>query len=180
MVKQLCILSLAFFISCGPSEKKPDSLALNAKEPREVIESDSLRIPVYDFEGMESMLHQDDGVIYVVNFWATWCAPCVKEMPYFEQLSSEYDPGVLQVILVNLDMPRMWESKLVPFVRERKLKSHVIVLDDPDQNTWIPKVDEQWSGGIPATLIYREGERSFYERPFTYEQLKKELANFKS
>jgi thiol-disulfide isomerase/thioredoxin len=180
MFQKITILVLYFLVSCAPAVKESKSIALNGPEPREVIEADSLRIPVYDFEGMQSLLHQDDGVTYVVNFWATWCAPCVKEMPYFEQVASEYEPGELQVILVNLDMPRMWESHLVPFVKERKLKSHVLVLDDPDQNTWIPKVDEGWSGAIPATLIYREGVRRFYEQPFTYEQLKKELSNFKS
>ena len=146
----------------------------------EIIEATELSIPVYDFEGLEPLLHLDDGATYIVNFWATWCAPCVKEMPYFEQISSEYGTDEVQVILVSLDMPKMWESHLVPFIEERNLKSQVVVLDDPKQNTWIPLVDESWSGAIPATLIYNKDKRRFYEEPFTYEKLKQVLSNFKS
>jgi hypothetical protein len=77
-------------------------------------------------------------------------------------------------------MPKMWESHLVPFIEERNLKSQVVVLDDPKQNIWIPLVDEGWSGAIPATLIYNKDKRRFYEEPFTYEELKQALSNFKS
>ena len=154
------------------------TFALNMPEPREMVEGEELRIPVYDFDGLMPLLTRDDDTIYLVNFWATWCAPCVKEMPYFEQVASEYEPEKVQVILVNLDMPAMWESKLLPFVKERNLKSQVVILDDPRQNNWIPRVDENWSGAIPATLIYRGDQRVFYEKPFTYDALREALSDF--
>jgi len=74
----------------------------------------------------------------------------------------------------------MWDSHLVPFVEERNLRSQVVVLDDPKQNDWIPKVNEGWSGAIPATLIYNKDKREFYEEAFTYDKLKQVLSNFKS
>ena len=84
----------------------------------------------------------------------------------------------VEVILVNLDMPRMWDSHMLPFVNEHRLKSQVVVLDDPKQNDWIPKVSGEWGGAIPATLMYKEGKRIFYETPFTYESLKETIENF--
>jgi len=180
MFQRILVLSLLVIGSCRETGKEEKSLVLNTLEPRETVKAAELRIPVYDFEGLEPLLHLDDGVTYIVNFWATWCAPCVKEMPYFEQISSEYGTDEVQVILVSLDMPKMWESHLVPFIEERNLKSQVVVLDDPKQNTWIPLVDENWSGAIPATLIYNKDKRRFYEEPFTYEELKQALYNFKS
>lgn len=175
MIQRLILFGLYLFISCRGADKVDTPLAMGLPDPRETIAADGVLIPVYSFEGLQPMLHRDDGKTYVVNFWATWCAPCVKELPYFEQISSELGGAGVEVILVSLDMPKMWESHLVPFVRDHKIRSQVVVLDDPKQNDWIPKVAESWSGAIPATLIYTRGRRSFYETPFTYDSLKEEL-----
>lgn len=180
MIRTIILLSLLVLSGCRDSAKEGKNIAFNIPEPRETIEAKDFGIPVYDFQGLEPLLRQEDGITYIVNFWATWCAPCVKEMPYFEQITSEYASDEVQVILVNLDMPRMWDSHLVPFVEERNLRSQVVVLDDPKQNEWIPKVNEGWSGAIPATLIYNKDRREFYEEAFTYDRLKQVLSDFKS
>ena len=70
------------------------------------------------------------------------------------------------------------KKKLKPFIVEKKLRSKVIALDDVDMNTWIPKVDETWSGAIPATIIYRNDTRKFFEGSFTYEALEAEVKQF--
>ena len=87
------------------------------------------------------------------------------------------DEGV-EVVLVSLDMPSMWKSKLEPFVEKKDIQSKVIILDDPKMNDWIPQIDEEWGGGIPATLIYKGDKRAFFERSFTYEELKTALDKF--
>ncbi len=99
-------------------------------------------------------------------------------MPHFERINSEYGEKNVEVVLVSLDMPNMWKSRLEPYVVKNKIQSQVVILDDPKQNDWIPKVSEKWGGGIPATLIYNEDKRTFYERGFTYEELNNELKTF--
>lgn len=136
---------------------------------------DSLEI--YDFEGIEKFLTTTDDKVYVVNFWATWCAPCIKELPYFEQLNKNYE-NELDVILISLDFPKNYDSKLKPFIQKHQLQSKVMAFNDPDANTWIPKVDESWSGAIPATLIFNKNKRQFYEQTFTYDQLETEVKQF--
>jgi thiol-disulfide isomerase/thioredoxin len=133
-------------------------------------------LQVVDYDGLEPYLNQDDNTLHVVNFWATWCAPCVKELPYFEALVSSYDN--IDVLLVSLDFPNKYETKLIPFIEKYELKSKVIALDDTDQNRWIPAINESWSGAIPATLIYQGQKRKFYERSFTQEELKTEIEQF--
>lgn len=135
-------------------------------------------IPVYDFDGFKHMLHFDDNKTYIINFWATWCRPCVKELPYFEQIGKEYKDKNVEVILVSLDFPNNLESRVIPFIERHNLKSQVVLLDDPNQNRWIPLVAEEWSGAIPATMIYNKDKRKFYEQAFTYEQLLTELNLF--
>lgn len=120
-------------------------------------------IPVLDFDQFEHMLYRDTDSVYVVNFWATWCAPCVREIPYFEALHERYASQGVRVVLVSLDFPNHLHSRLIPFIQERDMQSQVLLLDDANANRWIPMVDERWNGAIPATLIYRRDFRTFRE-----------------
>jgi thiol-disulfide isomerase/thioredoxin len=123
---------------------------------------------VYDnFEALEPVLNRQTDTIYVINFWATWCAPCVAELPLFEQLSQQIQGKKIKVLLVSIDFKRDLETKLKPFLAKRTLQTPVISLTDSRQQLWIDKVDPNWSGAIPATLIYRNQERRFVEGEFT-------------
>ena len=137
-----------------------------------VNSADSLSVPVLDYTRLKPYLTKQNDTTYVVNFWATWCAPCVKELPYFEDLNRDMKNEKVKVILVSLDFKKQIESKLIPFIRDHDLKSEVIVLYDNDSNFWINDISSEWSGAIPATLVYRNKERTFYERVFhTREEL---------
>ena len=135
------------------------------------------KLEVYDFDGIKHYLKQNDDKVYVVNFWATWCAPCVKELPYFDQIQQDFKENV-EVVLISLDFPSQYESKLIPFLEKKQLTSKVIVLDDPDMNSWIPKIDSEWDGAIPVTLIYNKDQRQFYPQSFTYDALSSEVRKF--
>lgn len=178
MQRIIFLLIVMLMGACGSKEKKDSQTLLAELVPKETVVVDGIHLPVYDFDGLERLFHKEDNKTYVINFWATWCKPCVAELPYFERIYAEQKGSGVEVILVNIDMPKMWESHLVPFVKRKKLKSKVIILDDPKQNTWIPKVDVNWSGGIPATLIYNNNKREFYEQSFTYEELSDSLSEF--
>jgi len=129
-----------------------------------------------DFDSFEHLLHKDNDSIYVINFWATWCKPCVEELPYFEKLGDTRD---LNVILVSLDLIKQLDTKLIPFIEEKEILSRVVLLNDTKYNKWIDKVSPEWSGAIPATIIYKGGERLFLETEFeSYEDLKSEIDKF--
>lgn len=129
------------------------------------------KVAVFDnYSKLESTVLNDKNTIYVVNFWATWCAPCVKELPHFERLNTENKK--VKVVLVSLDFKDQFEAKLLPFIKRKNIKSEVVLLTDKDYNTWLPKVDKDWSGSIPATLIIKNGKGIFAERIFdSYEDL---------
>ena len=142
-----------------------------------VINDQKIAIRSCNFDGFEALLHKQDDTLRIINFWATWCKPCVKELPAFERVAKEFSSEKVKVIFVSLDFPEQMEHRLVPFVKERKLEN-VILLDDPKSNTWIPKVDESWSGAIPATLIYKKDQRDFYESGFDYSSLKNAISDY--
>ena len=148
------------------------------KQKSEEKDVDSKPIPIVNFDGVKPLLNRSNDSLYVINFWATWCAPCVKEIPYFERLAEEFADRKLKVILINLDFSNHYESRLLPFVEKNGVKSKIVMLDDPDSNRWINQVDPSWSGAIPATLIYNKSERKFFEKEFTYEELKEAVNSF--
>lgn len=108
---------------------------------------------------------------YVVNFWATWCAPCIKELPHFEKLAAEHKSEKLAVLLVSLDFKSKLASNVVPFVKKKNLKNEVFLLNESDPQQFIDRIDPSWSGSIPATLFIKNDKRKFVESEFTYEQL---------
>ena len=132
-------------------------------------------IEVVDFDGLYSKIDLSIDKTYVINFWATWCAPCVKELPYFEEVNKQSQDKNTEVILVSLDFPSQIETKLKPYLKKNKIKSKVILLDDSKMNTWVKKVSEQWDGGIPATLIVNSSNYNFYPKPFKKEELFNEI-----
>ncbi len=169
MSRSIWYIVLAVLFTCCKGEQK---VALDATD---VFKSKGVEIPMYDFSSLEPLLEINDGKTRVINFWATWCKPCVAELPYFELIDSRYPDDEVEVILVSLDLPQHVETKLIPFVKKQKIRSKVILLDDPDANNWIPKVSKNWSGAIPATIIYKGSTSKFYERSFTYNELEAEL-----
>lgn len=158
----LCICAVIFFTSCGNTKRKECH--------KELVHHSDYPIEIYDFENFEkAFLEEKDDTLRVINFWATWCKPCVQELPFFEEINAEY-PKV-QVTLVSLDFPKHIESKLIPFLKKNNLKSRVVLLDDDNANKWINEVDEHWSGAIPATIFYKGNKRIFHEKSFTKDEL---------
>lgn len=154
-------------------------LAAQATEkPLSVYQKDGVSVKAYDFKAFEHYLHKENDTVYVVNFWATWCMPCVAELPNFERLNAEYKGKKVKVLLVSLDMKKQVQKSLLPFIKRKNIKSEVVFLNDPNADAWITKVDSSWSGAIPATVIYSKDKRKFYEQSFTFESLEKELKQF--
>ena len=113
--------------------------------------------------------------VQVINFWATWCIPCVEELPAFVSIDDE--SGV-EVILISLDDVENVDELVNPFLIQNNITSTVKLLDDPYAAEWIPMVDQHWDGAIPATLIQKGSKKMFYNTSFTIKELEQEVNNF--
>jgi thiol-disulfide isomerase/thioredoxin len=129
---------------------------------------------VVKLDELQRIINEPDSKVKVINFWATWCAPCVKELPLFERLSQQRKD--VAVILVSMDMdldPN--PAKVDKFVSRRKLTTPVLILDETNSNIYIDQISKEWSGALPATMVMnsKTGKRVFVERELHEGELEK-------
>lgn len=132
-------------------------------------------IPYIKAEQLTRWKNAENDTVYVLNFWATWCAPCVAELPEFEKINRKFAGRKVKVILVNTDFRRDVDKKVKPFVQRKKLKSQVVFINETNANDWINLVSTDWTGSIPATLVVnkKRGYERFFEKQLGYKELEK-------
>lgn len=126
---------------------------------------------------LKALMNASSDKIQVINFWATWCAPCVKELPLFEKLGQERKDVKITLVSMDLDLDPN-PDKVYRFVTRKNIRSEVLILDEKDPNSYIDQIDKRWSGAIPATIIInpRTGQRKFVERELHEGELEKLIA----
>lgn len=134
---------------------------------------------IIKFDALQKILDTKAEQIQVINFWATWCAPCVKELPLLEKLNTQNNLNA-KITLISLDFADKID-KVNEFITRKNIQSDVLLLDEVDYNSWIDKVDKTWSGAIPATLIFNPmtGQRKFLEKELKDGELEKLVAELK-
>ena len=137
----------------------------------------SQNIPVIKVGELEKRIYNSSDTTYIVNFWATWCAPCVKELPDFDSISKSYKDQKVKVLLVTMDFKEDMETKVKPFVNKKKIYSEIQLLDESNADYFIPKIANEWTGALPATVIInnKKNVKHFFEKKLNYEFLRTEI-----
>jgi len=125
---------------------------------------------------LQSYIQQEKGVL-VINFWATFCKPCIAEIPDFIKIAEKYKSQQVKLLLVSLDQPANYPKKLASFVKKQKFFTPIVWFDESDANYFCPLVDTSWSGSIPSTLMINSvnGYRRFFEMSLDPVIFEKEL-----
>lgn len=140
------------------------------------LSAKSQAVETIKFDQLQEKMLYAEAPLTVFNFWATWCGPCVKEMPHFDAL--ERENGDIKVYFISLDFKQDFD-KVEKFLTKRNLKSEVLYLDEKDPDSYMRKVSNDWSGAIPATLFVTDlGKTFFHEKAFTKEELQKTVEKY--
>ena len=139
--------------------------------------SQAQKAEVIKLDQLQALINAKTDNIKVINFWATWCGPCVKEMPLFEKLGQERKDVQVTFVSMDLDLDPNPE-KVHKFVARKKIQSKVVILDAKDPNSYIDQIDKNWSGALPATIIIngKTGQRKFVEKELHEGELEKLIA----
>jgi thiol-disulfide isomerase/thioredoxin len=113
----------------------------------------------------------------IVNFWATYCVPCIEEIPYFQDMAKKYKSKGVSLLLVSLDLKAAYPAKIDAMAKKLKLTAPIVWLNETNADYFCPKVDSSWSGGLPASLFVNNtaGYRKFYEDEVSKQTLENEI-----
>lgn len=129
---------------------------------------------VYKVNNLLNRINNND-TTYIINFWATWCKPCVQELPAFDSLLNITKNSTIKIILVSLDFAEDIKTKVNPFLQKNNIKCQVVLLDEVNGNDYINQISKKWTGAIPATLIKNKRNANFVESKINFEELQKNI-----
>ncbi|MCS7153843.1 MAG: TlpA family protein disulfide reductase [Bacteroidia bacterium] len=126
-------------------------------------------LPTRTWAEIERQLQSHPETLYVLNFWSTWCRPCIAELPH---LQAAYERLAKQIPvsfwLISLDFPPDGAKKAARLLHQKGISLPAFWLSEKDPNTWIPRLHSDWDGAIPYTQAGLGGP--FHDRPFSNSQ----------
>lgn len=132
-------------------------------------------LPVLSYAKFEDKIKHHPHQLLVVNFWATWCKPCVAELPHLQRMDSTYKSKGVHLLLASMDFPNQFDTRVKPFMQKRIRHGEVVAVPEManNLNAYINRLSKEWSGSIPATLLVDKAGNivAFHEGEFTYETL---------
>ena len=125
---------------------------------------------------IEEIIQKSDHPV-IISFWATWCLPCIHEIPYLQETVKKYQHKNVELVLVSLDFKESYPAVIESFVKKNQYEARFYWLNETNADHFCPKIDPKWDGSIPATLFVnnRTNYRKFYDRQLTPLQVEAEL-----
>lgn len=169
MKQAIGLLIAALGMSACGQNKAQDNKEQDVNQPVKteapLKENYEPEVTVVKHEDLLQVLSQQNDTLNVVNFWATWCVPCVKELPHFVATLQAMKDKPVKLILVSLDTRSSLDSAVIPFLKKKNFVARHYLLDDNGRmNEWIPKIDPGWDGAIPATALYKNGQKLRFDQ----------------
>jgi len=127
--------------------------------PAPVAESPVALLKPTDFHKLKAA---SQGKVLLINFWATWCAPCVAEFPEFVMIDKTYRAKGVRMVSISTDDKSDLEGAVIPFLKKQKAEFESFLSDSDDPQELIDVVDKNWSGALPATFVFdKQGKLVF-------------------
>jgi thiol-disulfide isomerase/thioredoxin len=133
-------------------------------------------IPKWKITALEDYISKSKTPV-IISFWATYCIPCVKEIPYFQELVKKYKGKGVKLLLVSLDFKESYPDKIRKFSKKMNITAPIVWLDETNADYFCPRIDSKWSGVMPATLFLnnKTGYRIFFEEEISKVKFEEEI-----
>jgi thiol-disulfide isomerase/thioredoxin len=137
------------------------------------LKSDAQKMEKWKITDVANLIEKSDSIL-VINFWATFCVPCIEEIPDLIKYTNLRKKDKVKLYLVSLDLPEYYPNKIKKFVAKKKFITNIAWLNETNADYFCPIVSEKWSGAIPATLIVnkKKGYKQFYEKKLSASEIK--------
>lgn len=104
------------------------------------------------------------GKVLVLNFWATWCGPCVAEFPELVALDAKYRDKGVKFVGITADDPEDVQPKVIPFIKKHQVKFDIVQQNIEDSEQLMNQITKDWNGVIPVTVVYDKQGNLAYSR----------------
>jgi thiol-disulfide isomerase/thioredoxin len=104
------------------------------------------------------------GKVLVLNFWATWCGPCVAEFPEFVALDAKYRDKGVKFVGISADDADDVQPKVIPFIKKHQVKFDILQQNAEDSEAMLNQITKDWDGVIPVTVVYDKQGNQTYSR----------------
>ncbi len=159
------------------------SPALNVTGGRIIENAADISIPpinVLDEARLKQFILQRNGKLLVLNLWATWCMPCREEFPDLVKLADYYKGEAVEIVGLSLDYPDEVETKIKPFLKEQNVNFQIYVNGFQKDEELINFIGDEWSGGIPCTVIYDSAgnKKTVIPKAMNFEEFRDVIESF--
>ncbi len=153
---------------CSIKWKEKEVLTNNEKESwaKEPVALESI-----DEDGIKKLLKNDSGKLRLINVWATWCGPCVAEIPDFLNINRMYRNRDFELVTISADKPDKKEKALATLKRLQASSKNYIFNSD-DAYKLIELIDPKWQGALPYTLLVEPNGKIIYQKQGTINPMK--------
>ena len=153
-MKTLLLLIILFFPFCSPAQE----------------------VKKINSEGLQRLIQESDHPL-VIGFWATWCEPCLHEIPWLQEAVAKDSTGKTELILLSFDLPTSFPNKITNFIKNKGYKASFYWLEQPVPPSFFPQINTRWEGNIPSSLWINNQTRykRFYGRQITELQALREV-----
>ncbi|MFL9832719.1 TlpA family protein disulfide reductase [Chryseobacterium terrae] len=134
--------------------------SIDIQKTPEEIEAPKIALKEVDQKGLTEILSKKNDTLYVTNFFATWCGPCMMEMPHFKKKIEELKGKPVKFTFINIYNKPAWDTEVPAFAKQSGLSDKILLLDDSKLNHDFFENFKQWDGNNIPFTFFRKGDKA--------------------